>query len=794
MSKKRDDSFYELQRIISEKSKPIVFWTGAGVSAPILPSWKSLLDAVIKVAEMKVSTISDNKHLIASIKSAETETDLWRSFERLSSIEQGIGPESFRSVVSEALGPSNSADIPEVQKLLWQFSPKGVVTLNLDLFTQRSATELKSRVPIVIAPSQFGKNLSVFKEIRPFIAYPHGLLDDFHSWTFTSSVLAKRLADKEYLTWVTTLLASHTVVFLGVTADDLAVGGLMEKLMRKTGGEFRGNYWITGRNDSATDHWAEERGIRVIRYEVDGNDHSDLLALLKEIQQHRPTESPLLELPILATLSHAPCSDSDVLPPADEIDLRDKESLRRVLNAHANDIFSRNNDNIAGRDEEFRRFLTEYEDAVHNSYHTSIAPGKNSFLGYMLQGRADGGAFGNVFHALDKFGNSVAIKILHAEKLNDQEFYRNFRRGVNSLKILSERRVDGIVGFKDAVEIPPSLVMEWVDGTTLSQAAHLPELSDWGSRFKLLLRLTEILSHSHSLPERVLHRDLRPANIMIRNFFTAPEELDVVVLDFDLSWHKGAEDHSVMYSPAMGYLAPEQRRRIAKVGTKSTLVDSYGFGMVAYYLIARIDPIPDQHLIANWDKNLEDLARSNPFVALSCGPRRMVRMIKKCTLENQHQRMQISQAQGELQSIVEYLDNPELLSSTSLITEELAATTDHMSGYIWDDERSSADTQVSAERATSLRADISSQTIVLKIDWMNTGVQDWGQINRLVERGLPKMLDSLTTAGWQTSHTKQARSFTVQAMIDANEVAGNVRVHAAALDKALAQVFAMGGY
>lgn len=788
----RDKAFDELQKIITERSRPIVFWTGAGVSSPALPSWKSLLQSVIKVAISKAGKITDNKSLHASIKAADVEPDLWRSFERLSSIDTGIGQESFRAAISEALGPSNSAEVPEIQKLLWHFKPKGIVTLNLDLFTQRSATELKSLVPIVIAPSQFGQNLSVFKEARPFIAYPHGILDDFQSWTFTSSALSKRLADTEYLAWVTTLLASHTVVFVGITADDVAVGGLMEKLMRNTGGEFRGNFWITGRNDSATDSWAEKHGIRVIRYDVNGDDHSDLVTLLKEIQQYHPIENALLEQPIVADHTHT--NFIGQLPPADQINLRDKESLRNMLNAHANDIFARNGNNTVERDKEFRGFLIEYEDAIHNAYHTSTASGKNVFLGYYLQGRADGGAFGNVFHALDSSGNSVAIKILHAEKLDNPEFYKNFRRGVNSLRILLERKVDGIVGFKDAVEIPPALVMEWIDGATLSQAAHMPYLSDWRSRFKVLLRLTEILSHSHSLPERVLHRDLRPANIMLRNFFTSPEELDLVVLDFDLSWHKGAEDHSIMYSPAMGYLAPEQRRRIGKVGTKSTLVDSYGFGMVAYYLIARVDPIPDQHLISNWDSNLLQLANSNPFYDLVCGPRRMMRMIKKCTLENQHERMQITQAQGELQSIVEFLDNPNELSSVSLITEELAAIADHMSGYEWDDQRSSANTQISEERATSLRADVSSHRIILKIDWMNSGTQDWGQINRLLDRGLPKMLEYLNVAGWITSHTKQARSFTVEATIDAFDVVGKIRVHAAALDKALAQVFSMAGH
>lgn len=792
MAKIREDAFKDLQKIITEKSKPIVFWTGAGVSSPQLPGWKCLLNAVIDSAKQKSKIISDNKNIISTIKSAEIDNDFWRSFERLSSADHGIGPESFRAIINEKLGPSGSIDIPEVQKILWRFLPKGIVTLNLDLFTQRSASELRNIVPIPITPTQFGKNLSIFKETRPFIAYPHGILDDFESWTFSSSTLARRLADEQYLAWVTTLLASYTVVFVGLTADDTAVGGLMDKLRLKTGGEFKGNFWITGRNDSATDMWAEERGIRVIRYEVNGDDHSDLLTLLKEIQQYKPTESPLLEKPIVPDFRQF--TSQEILPPADEIDLRNKEKLRLMLNSHANEIFVRNAQDIKARDTEFREFLKEYEDAVHNAYYTSIAPGKNQFLGYSLLSRADGGAFGNVFHAIDDTGNSIAIKILHAEKLNNPDFYKNFRRGVNSLKILSERKVDGIVGFKGAVEIPPSLVMEWIDGATLSQAVHSSEVFDWPYRFRLLLRLTEILSHSHALPERVLHRDLRPANIMIRNFYTEPEALDIVVLDFDLSWHKGAEDHSIMYSPAMGYLAPEQRRRISNVNTKSTLVDSYGFGMVAFYIISKEDPIPDQHMTADWEKKLNNLAKSTTFGGLICGPRRLTRIIRNCTLENQHQRMQISQVRGDLQSIVEYLDNPGYLSSVSLITEELAAKTDHMSGYIWDDERSSANTQVSAERSTSLRADISAQRIILNISWMNTGTQEWSQINRLVDHGFPKMMASLKNAGWESTQIKNSRSFNIESWIDANEVAKSLATHAKDLDKALAQLSAMAGY
>lgn len=44
---------------------------------------------------------------------------------------------------------------------------------------------------------------------------------------------------------MTTLLASHTVVFVGLTADDVAVGELMDKIRLRIGGDFGEllDYW-----------------------------------------------------------------------------------------------------------------------------------------------------------------------------------------------------------------------------------------------------------------------------------------------------------------------------------------------------------------------------------------------------------------------------------------------------------------------------------------------------------------------------------------------------------------------
>ncbi|PHV05435.1 hypothetical protein CSQ96_21175 [Janthinobacterium sp. BJB412] len=464
-----------------------------------------------------------------------------------------------------------------------------------------------------------------------------------------------------------------------------------------------------------------------------------------------------------------------------------------ILNGFALNLFYIYRNDEKKRDEEFRKFLTEYEDAVHNAYYTSVVEGRNDFLGYKLIARANGGAFGSVFQAVDASGEMVAIKVLHAEKLDDPDFYRNFRRGVNSLKILTDRKISGIVKFNDAVEIPPALIMEWIDGATLSDAVHLPFMQDWRARLGIMNRLSKILLTSHALPERVLHRDLRPANIMLRDFHTTPENMDLIVLDFDLSWHKGAEDHSVMYSPAMGYLAPEQRRKIGKSTTRTTLVDSYGFGMVMYYVISRRDPIPDMHRIEAWKIELDRATGSDYCSDLRCVPKRIARLIYNCTLENQNERMQMSQIHGELQSLLDYIDNPKELSSLSVLAEELAVRVEHMQGYTWNAQLSKAELHASAERRTSISADIPNGNLVLVIDWLNAGTQEWAQINRLLEKGVPMMADKLKKVGWKISQTKQSRSFHMQGTISAADLVEDIDAHAKVLDKALSHAFSMAG-
>jgi len=126
------------------------------------------------------------------------------------------------------------------------------------------------------------------------------------------------------------------------------------------------------------------------------------------------------------------------------------------------------------------------------------------------------------------------------------------------MRILSDRHVPGMVPYLEAWEIPTSSVMELVDGPNLEDAVSANYANDWETRMRIAAELTKIIRTAHSVPERVLHRDIRPANIMLKGYYDQTVPWKVVVLDFDLSWHRDAAEGSLnLATSSNGYLSPE---------------------------------------------------------------------------------------------------------------------------------------------------------------------------------------------------------------------------------------------
>jgi len=198
---------------------------------------------------------------------------------------------------------------------------------------------------------------------------------------------------------------------------------------------------------------------------------------------------------------------------------------------------------------------------------------------YQIQGTLGSGGMAIVYRALDTVTKrTVALKYLPKEEATE-EYVERFKR---EARLLAKLDHENIVKVFDIVQHQGCIcyAMELVEGRTLESIAvrgsrtgtGLPEheCRPW------LVAIARALAAAHV--KGILHRDVKPANIMVED-----ETGRLVLLDFGLA--RGGGTQTLTKTGAvmgtLAYLAPEQIR--GKRVTPAT--DVYQWGMVAYHLL-----------------------------------------------------------------------------------------------------------------------------------------------------------------------------------------------------------------
>jgi len=181
---------------------------------------------------------------------------------------------------------------------------------------------------------------------------------------------------------------------------------------------------------------------------------------------------------------------------------------------------------------------------------------------YRIESKIGDGGMGDVYRAIDtRLGRAVAIKIAQ------RQFIQRFEREARAISSLNHPHICTLYDVG-----PNYLVMELVEGETT--AARLKRESF--SVAAALAHASEILAAvAHAHEKGVIHRDLKPGNIMIA-------KSGVKVLDFGLATSR--DDKTVTASVVMGtpaYMAPEQWDG-QPADARS---DIYAFGCVLYEML-----------------------------------------------------------------------------------------------------------------------------------------------------------------------------------------------------------------
>ncbi len=223
---------------------------------------------------------------------------------------------------------------------------------------------------------------------------------------------------------------------------------------------------------------------------------------------------------------------------------------------------------------------------------------------YELREPLGSGGMGAVYRALDcELDREVAIKIMHpvdADHPGESEAASRTRR---EAQIIARLEHPGIVPVHDVGRLSDGrvyYVMKLVRGARLDQSPVMQAALT--ERLRVFERLCETIAFAHA--HGVLHRDLKPQNVMIGSFG------EVLVLDWGIArWHGAPEPEVQPDSPpseapvadtatrrtaagvVMGtpaYMSPEQARgELDRVDERS---DVFGLGAILHYLLTSAAP------------------------------------------------------------------------------------------------------------------------------------------------------------------------------------------------------------
>jgi tRNA A-37 threonylcarbamoyl transferase component Bud32 len=207
---------------------------------------------------------------------------------------------------------------------------------------------------------------------------------------------------------------------------------------------------------------------------------------------------------------------------------------------------------------------------------------------FRLEERIGSGGMSTVYRAFDEtLERWVAIKVLHADMLQDDAQLERFRREARAAARLSDPHVVTVI---DAGEDDgrPFIVFEYVEGETLKARIRRFGRLPVAEAIAYAIEIGRALEAAHA--ERIVHRDVKPQNVLI------DPEGRAKVTDFGIARSLGL-DGLTAAGRVLGttdYVAPEQA--IGEGATEQS--DIYSLGICLWEMLTGYVPFKGENQVS----------------------------------------------------------------------------------------------------------------------------------------------------------------------------------------------------
>ncbi len=278
---------------------------------------------------------------------------------------------------------------------------------------------------------------------------------------------------------------------------------------------------------------------------------------------------------------------------------------------------------------------------------TYDVPIPDKMLGQIIDGRYEvlsvigHGGMGVVYRVRHLvLQRDFAIKVLHPYLAHDQKNRRRFQREAQAASQLTHPNLATVFDWSLMEDGRPYIVMYYIEGVKLNElikARRSIGLSTWVSVF---MQICDALAHAHN--QGVLHRDLKPGNIILSRDGETSHFVKIVdfgiakfLKETNLESRELTETGEVFGSPL--YMSPEQC-----LGTVNDVrTDIYSLGIVMYECLTGNCPFWGDSLFATMKMQVS--AKPLSFRAAdpdSNCPQLLEKIVMKCLAKDPDRRFQ----------------------------------------------------------------------------------------------------------------------------------------------------------
>ena len=233
---------------------------------------------------------------------------------------------------------------------------------------------------------------------------------------------------------------------------------------------------------------------------------------------------------------------------------------------------------------------------------------------YTFIDRLGHGTQGSVFKAIrHSDGKIVAVKKLRIDSVNTWKEYDLFHREADVLSGIHEH---GVAEFYEAIENLGSnpaeayIVQELIEGRSLQIMLKTGFRFTVSRIFNMALGMIDLLERLHSHNPPIIHRDIKPNNIIMRPL-AGQDDFEPYLIDFGAVANPTVQKGGSTVAGTYGYMPSEQL-----VGHPCPASDIYALGATIVYMLTGVEPadmrIADFRLVI--DPYLENVPR--PIVSV----------------------------------------------------------------------------------------------------------------------------------------------------------------------------------